>query len=117
MTGLPEEPPRWLAWAGTPTMRAITTVVALIAFAVAGVSGYRLQSLGDCLAEQQRADARRTAVIAAATDAERRADAALVAGPQPGGPDGRELRQADVAARQHTDAVRAANPPLPLNPC
>lgn len=117
MTGLPERPPRWLAWAGTPSMRAITTIVALVAFVAAGVLGFRLQEFAQCLAEQQRRDAVRTAAIASATDAERRADAALVAGVQPGGPSGPELRRADVEARRATDAVRAANPPPPLNPC
>lgn len=114
---LPEDPPRWLAWAGTPTMRAATTFISLVALLVSAVLFYQLQSFTQCLADQQRADARRTTVIAQATDAERRADAALVAGPQPGGPDGQTLRRQDVAARQYTDAVRAANPPLPLDPC
>jgi len=114
---IPEDPPRWLAWAGTPTMRALTTAVAMFALLVSAVLFYQLQSFTQCLADQQRADAARTAVISQATDAERRADAALVAGPQPGGPAGAELRRQDVAARQHTDEVRAAHPPLPLDPC
>lgn len=114
---IPENPPRWLAWAGTPTMRAATTLVAMFALLVSAILFYELQSFTQCVADQQRADAARTAVIAKATDAERRADAALVAGPQPGGPDGTTLRRQDVAARQYTDAVRAANPPLPLDPC
>lgn len=114
---IPDQPPRWLAWAGTPSMRAATTLIALVALLVSGVLFWQQQVLTQCLADQQRADAVRTAVIAKATDAERRADAALVAGPVPGGPSGTELRRLDVAARQHTDDVRAANPPLPLNPC
>lgn len=114
---IPEQPPHWLAWSGTPTMRAATTFVAMIALIISGILGARLILLTQCLADQQTADAKRTALIAVATDAERRADAALVAGPQPGGPDGEALRRQDVAARQHTDDVRSANPPLPLNPC
>lgn len=114
---IPDQPPHWLAWAGTPAMRAITTAVAMIALLISGILGARLILLTQCLAKQQADDARRTAVIATATDSERRADAALVSGPQPGGPDVQELRRQDVAARRHTDDVRAANPPLPLNPC
>jgi len=114
---IPEDPPKWLAWAGTPTARAATTAIALLALIVSGVLGARLIAFTQCVAEQQAADAKRTAVIAAATDAERRADAALVAGPRPGGPDGATLRRLDVEARRHTDEVRAANPPLPLDPC
>jgi hypothetical protein len=114
---IPETPPKWLAWAGTPTMRAATTLVAMFALLVSAVLYWQLQQFTQCVADQQRADAARTVVISKATDAERRADAALVAGPQPGGPDARALRAADVAARQYTDSVRAANPPLPLDPC
>lgn len=114
---LPDDPPRWLAWFGTPTMKAVTTFVALFSLLVSAVLYWQLQAFTQCVADQQRADASRTAVIAKATDAERRADAALVAGPQPGGPDAAALRRQDVAAREYTDAVRAANPPLPLDPC
>jgi hypothetical protein len=117
MTGLPEDPPRWLAWAGTPTMRAITTLLALVAFIAVGWLGMQQQSFIRCLADQQRADAARTVIISDATDAERRADAALVNGPQPGGPSGLELRRADVEARRHTDDVRAAHPAPPASTC
>ena len=106
-----ENPPRWLRWANTSSARATTTVIALVALLVSGYLFFRLNELVTCIAAQQRADAVRTAVIADATDAERRADAALVAGPQPGGPSGRELRRLDVEARQRTDAIRAAHPP------
>lgn len=117
MTGLPDDPPRWLAWAGTPTMRAVTTLVAVVALLGSVLPWIQLQEFAQCIAAQQQADARRTAIISAATDAERRADAALVAGPQPGGPSVAELRRLDVAARQHTDTVRAANPPPAVDPC
>lgn len=106
-----ENPPRWLRWANTSGARATTTFVAIIALLTSGIFYYQLQTFVGCLSDQQRADAVRTAVIADATDDERRADAALVAGPQPGGPSGRELRRLDVEARQRTDAIRAANPP------
>jgi len=112
-----DNPPRYLRWANTSGARATTTIVAMIALFVSGFLFFRLQQYVDCIAEQQRADAKRTAAISVATDAERRADAALVAGPQPGGPSGPELRRQDVEARQHTDAVRAANPPPNLKPC
>ena len=98
-------------------MRAATTFIALVALLVSGILGARLILFTQCVADQQTADARRTAVISAATDAERRADAALVAGPRPGGPSVSELRRLDVEARQHTDDVRAANPPLPAGVC
>ena len=114
---IPEDPPVWLKWAGTPTAKAATTLIALVSLLVSAVLYWQLQQFTQCVADQQRADAARTSVIAKATDAERRADAALVAGPQPGGPDGPALRRQDVAAREYTDAVRAANPPLPLDPC
>ena len=112
-----DNPPKWLRWANTSGARATTTVIAIVALLVSGYLFYRLNELVTCIAERQRADAARTAVIAEATDAERRADAALVAGPQPGGPSGAELRRRDVEARRHTDEVRAANPPTSVNPC
>lgn len=112
-----DNPPRWLRWANTSGARATTTVIAMLALFVSGYLFYRLNELVTCIADQQAADQRRTSIIAEATDAERRADAALVAGPMPGGPDGRELRRLDVEARRHTDTVRAANPPLPAAHC
>jgi len=92
-------------------------MIAIVALVLSGLLLLRLQRYVDCVAEQQNADARRTAAIASATDAERRADAALVRGPEPGGPSGAELRRLDVAARESTDRVRAANPPPPPQDC
>jgi hypothetical protein len=112
-----DNPPRALRWANTAGARATTTIVALIALLVSGLLLYQFKSYVGCVAEQGNDDARRTAAIATATDAERRADAALVAGPVPGGPSGSELRRADIDARAHTDAVRAANPPPPPREC
>lgn len=112
-----DHPPAWLRWANTSAARAATTIIAIIALALSGMLLLRLQRYVDCVAEQQNADARRTSAIAEATDHERRADAALVIGPTPGGPSGAELRRLDVEARQHTDRVRADNPPPPAREC
>lgn len=117
MSVLGDTPPRWLRWADTSGTRAVATIAALVAMGGSGLLFFRLQDVVDCLAAQQRADAQRTAVIAAATDAERRADAALVAGPTPGGPDTAELRRLDIEARDHTDQVRAANPAPAVTSC
>jgi hypothetical protein len=112
-----DNPPRWLSWANTSGARATTTIVAVVALILSGLLGVRQQSYINCVAEQQQADAERTRAIASATDAERAADAALVAGAQPGGPTLVELRAADVAARQVTDRVREQNPPPRLKRC
>lgn len=112
-----DHPPRWLRWANTSGARATTTVIAIVALLMSGMLLLRLQRYVDCVADQQNADAVRTAAISAATDLERRADAALVRGPLAGGPDKEELRRLDVEAREHTDRVRAANPPPPPRQC
>jgi hypothetical protein len=110
-------PPRSLRWFDTDSAKAVTTLLAIVALIVSGWLFFRLQRYVDCVAEQQAADSRRTAAIARATDAERSADAALVAGQQPGGPSPAELRQLDIIARTNTDKVRAANPPPSLREC
>lgn len=110
-------PPRGLGWTATWPARALATFLAVISLVVSLYVGYRYVALVDCLRAGAVADQRRTAAIADATDAERAADLALLAGPTPGGPDGAELRRVDIAARQHTDAVRAANPPSVVVPC
>lgn len=112
-----DTPPRWLRWANTSGARATTTIIAIFALTLSVMFGVRLQLYVNCVGDQQNADARRTAAIAAATDAERRADAALVAGPVPGGPSAAELRRLDVEARSYTDKVRAENPPPPERAC
>lgn len=112
-----DNPPKWLRWANTSGARATTTVVAIFALGLSVLFGVRLQLYVNCVGEQQNADARRTTAIAEATDAERRADAALVLGPTPGGPTGAELRRLDVEAREHTDRVRADNPPPAERQC
>lgn len=117
MTVFGDHPPAWLRWANTSGARATTTIIAIIALVMSGLLLLRLQHYVDCVADQQNADAKRTAAIAAATDRERRADAALVLGPTPGGPSGADLRRLDVEAREHTDSVRAANPPPPPREC
>lgn len=110
-------PPRGLRWADTPFARAATTGVAFIAIAASTLIGIRQQTYITCVANQQRASAERAVALATATDAERLADTAVVAGPRPGGPTADELRAASVAARNVTDRVRAANPPAPARTC
>lgn len=112
-----DEPPRWLRWANTSGARATTTIVAFVALILSGLLGLRQQGYINCVADQQARDAERTRAIAAATDIERSADAALVAGPTPGGPTAQQLRAADVAARQFTDRVREQNPPPAQHRC
>lgn len=112
-----ENPPRWLAWANTSTARAVTTIIATIALVLAALLGLRQQDYIACVADQQALSDARTRILAAATDNERAADTALIAGPVPGGPTGPELRSASVAARAVTDLVRKQNPPAPLRRC
>jgi hypothetical protein len=114
---IPDEPPRWLSWTDTHTVRGITTFVALLALLGAVLLGVRQQVYIDCVASKQRQDATRTAAIARATDTERAADQRLLAGPVPGGPDAAQLRQASATARSYTDAVRAQNPPVAPGHC
>lgn len=111
-----DEPPRWLRWANTSAARATTTIVAFVALVLSALLGMRQQGYINCVAEQQSLDAERTRAIAAATDIERKADAALVAGPT-AGVSIEQLRAADVAARQFTDQVREQNPPPKLRRC
>jgi len=111
-----DNPPRWLAWANTSGARASTTVVAFIALILSALLGLRQQSYINCVAEQQALDAERTRAIASATDIERKADAALVAGPS-AGITIEQLRAADVAARQFTDRIREQNPPPKMHRC
>lgn len=70
--------------------------------------------LAECLAGQQAAAARRTAVLAGVTDAENAAELALIshAWPPP-----QALRDNVRAAREHTEAVRRANPAPPVKTC
>lgn len=114
---IPDEPPRGLRWTATGTMRGVTTLVALIALAVAILVGVKQQLYINCVGRQQNRDAVRTEAISRATDAERAADRALIAGPTPGGPTIAQLRAIDTAAREHTDAVRAEYPPPPTGQC
>lgn len=110
-------PPRGLGWSDTWAARVAAFVLAIVSIAVSGYVLTRYVGYVDCLRQASAADQRRTAVIATATDAERRADLALLFGPQPGGPAVAELRAADIAARTHTDRVRAANPAPPAATC
>lgn len=104
-----ETPPRGLGWTNTPPARAITTVVAIVALLVAGALGIRQQAYINCVAEQQRLAATRTAAIAKATDRERAAQRALIQGVKP--ENSAELRDAVLRSYDSTDQVRAENPP------
>lgn len=115
MTVFGDDPPAWLSWANTSGARASTTFVAVVALILSAILGLRQQSYITCVADQQAADAERTRAIAAATDIERAADAALVLGA--GGPDVVHLRAADVAARAFTDKVREQYPPSESRRC
>jgi len=112
-----DHPPRWLAWANTAGARATTTAVAFVALIVSALLGVRYQNYVECVADQQQRDGDRTRAVSAATDVERAADTAVLAGPRPGGPTAEELRLAAVAARKVTDQVRAQNPPPPVGRC
>lgn len=106
-------PPPGLRWAATWPARAVSQLLAVIALVVSLYVGYRYVGLVDCLQARDVADQRRTAAIAAATDVERAADLTLIRG----GADPAALRAAAIAAREHTDDVRAANPAPPVVPC
>lgn len=112
-----DNPPRWLLWANTSGARAVTTIIAFVALVLSGFLAVRQQSYITCVAQQQQRDAERTRAISAATDVEREADAAVLAGPTPGGPDAQQLRSAAVAARSVTDRVREQNPAPPMHRC
>lgn len=112
-----DHPPAWLRWANTAAARSITTITAIVALLLSIVVMSRLQAYVGCVADQQAMNDERTRALAAATDAERVADTALIAGPQPGGPDIAALRAASLAARNVTDQVRRQNPPPPVRRC
>jgi len=105
--------PPGFRWADQPIGRAIVTVLAILSLFLSMLVGYRYVGLIDCLRDRATADEIRTKAISDATDRERAADLALLAGPTPGGPSGPELRAADVEARKNTDRVRAAHPAPP----
>jgi hypothetical protein len=103
--------PRGFRWADAPLGRAIMTVFAIVSLLLSLYVGYRYVGLIDCLRDRAVADGVRTKRIADATDLERRADLALLSSPgRPVGTSRAELLARAVAARQHTDRVRAANP-------
>lgn len=104
-------PPRGLRWLEAWPTRAVVLSLAVVALLMSIYVGYRYVRLVDCLAARDAADQRRTAAVAAATDVERAADLALIRG------GGQDARAAAIAARVHTDAVRAAHPAPPVHPC
>lgn len=113
MTGLAERPPKALAWLDAPATKASTTLLALVAILAAIFLGFEQQQYVSCIADQQRADQRRTSAIAAATDRERAAQRQLISAA--GNGDG--LRDAVLRAYDSTDQVRAENPPPPAGSC
>lgn len=112
-----DNPPHWLRWANTSAARSITTMVSFVALILSFVVLYRLQGYISCVADQQSLSDTRTRAISAATDVERAADSALIAGARPGGPTVEELRAASVAARNLTDTIRRQNPPPSVRRC
>lgn len=111
-----DAPPRGLGWTIAPFGRLLSFTLAVVALCVSMYVGYRYVGLVDCLRERNADNQKRTAAIAAATDSERRADLALLRS----SPDARErerLRALAVAAREHTDDVRAAHPAPETEPC
>lgn len=106
-------PPRGLGWADAWPARVAVIALAVVSLAVSIYVGYRYVQLVNCLSDRDAADQRRTAVVAAATDVRDRADLQLLRG----GPDPHALVRAAVAAREHLDRVRAANPAPPVRPC
>ena len=99
----------------TSRLWLVAFVLAVASMLVSGYVGYRYVRLVDCLAGQDLADQKRTAAIALATDQERRADLALLQGA--GTAEVVKLRAAAIAAREHTDQVRAENPPPAVKSC
>lgn len=104
-------PPRGLRWAGGTLGNIIAYAVAAGSIVLSLYVFSLYQDLAKCTAEAQRQDARRTAILAPYTDAERRADRLLLIGPTAGGPDLKTLRLAALDAREQTDRARAVNPP------
>lgn len=108
-----ETPPRGLEWTIAPFGRVLALSLALVSLGVSLYVGYRYTGLVDCLSAQALANQQRTAAIAAATDAERDADLALLRG----GLSPENLQREAISAREYTDKVRAAHPAPPVSPC
>lgn len=96
-------------WIGAYVLIAIAFAVI---FYVNGLRKDDQDRLVSCLYGQQVASALRTSALADATDRERAADLALIRGPASD-----QLRERAIAAREHTDRVRAEYPAPPVNPC
>lgn len=108
-----EVPPRGLEWTLAPIGRILALTLATVSLLVSLYVGYRYTGLVDCLSDQALTAQQRTSALAAATDAEREADLALLRG----GLDDPTLQQRAVTAREMTDRVRAAHPAPPVKPC
>jgi hypothetical protein len=86
-------------------------VLAIAALLTSIYVGYRYVDLIGCLAEQGAASARRTASVAAATDAERVAELRMLQNPSA------ETRAATITAYEVTAKIRAANPAPSAQSC
>jgi hypothetical protein len=107
-----DTPPPFLRWADTAGARATANILAVVALVAAILVGVRQQVYISCVADQQRAAAVRTAVLAVATDRERALERQLY-----GDPDNVSLRRSLLDATAATDRVRAGNPPPPVVSC
>lgn len=85
--------------------------MAVLSLLVAFYVAYRQYDLVNCLADRDAQVRTRTNAIAAATDAERIADLALLRDDNP------DTRAAAIAARGATDKVRAQNPAPSVERC
>lgn len=112
-----DPPPRGLGWTIAPFGRVLSFILAVVALMVSMYVGWRYIGLVDCLSDRDLADQRRTAAIARATDAERRADLDLIRGGSLAPAERERLRALAVAARENTDRVRAEHPAPVVQSC
>jgi len=89
----------------------IALVFAVASLLLSGFVTWKQYALVGCLAERDQQVRQRTSAIAAATDAERIADLALLRDGNP------QTRAAAISARKNTDEVRAANPAPAVDRC
>lgn len=114
-----DPPPRGFGWTVAPFGRLLSFALAVVALFVSMYVGYRYIGLVDCLSDRDLADQRRTSAIAAATDAERRIDLALLRVSARAGTlaERERLRAQAVAARENTDRVRREYPAPVVKSC
>jgi hypothetical protein len=93
----------------------VATLLAIVSFVLATYVTFRQTEYINCIADRQAVSDKRTAEIAKATDAERRAQRRLIANTTPA--DTLRLKAEALAAYDVTDQVRAAHPPFPPGRC